>query len=232
MGAVGEASFRMELLPDAARDALFAYLRRDEAARACCVSPAWRRAFSTASAAHLWAPLGDVTFDEASFGPRKITEEVVCGAATKAGAALRSLTRVPCGSLGAVPALAAAHPALQRVSVAGSVGLVFTRQVGLALAAAAAVPELHFAFCFENVEFVNQAQQVRELLEHPHARLTGLWLTAEEASLRYAGEVFGPPALDVLRAVEAAARAHSGCLRSLQVVLDFETRRPAWSGSQ
>ena len=225
MGAVGEPSFRLELLPDEARDVLFACLRRDEAARACCVSPAWRLAFSTAAAAHLWAPLGDITFDAASFGPRRITEALVCGAAAKAGAELRSLSRVPCACLGVVPALTAAQPALRRVSVSDSIGLDITSQVGLALAAAAAVPELHFAFCCENVEFVNQTQPVRALLEHPHARLTGLWITADEAGLRYAGEVFGPDALDVLRAVEAALRTHCGCLRSLQVVLDFETPR-------
>jgi hypothetical protein len=220
-----EPSFRLELLPDAARDVLFAFLRRDEAARACCVGVAWRDAFSTAAVAHLWAPQGDVTFDAASFGPRQISEAVVRGAAAKAGAQLRSLTRVPCACLGVVPALAAAHPTLQRVSVADSVDLAFTDQVGLALAAAAAVPELHFSFCCENVEFVEQSQEVRALLQHPHARLTGLWVTADEASMRYATEVFGPDALGVLRAAEAVVRAHSGWLRSLHVVLDFETPR-------
>ena len=82
-------AFELQHLPEAARDVLFSFLRRDEAARACCVCAAWRRALS---APHLWSAL---TFDVASFGALQISEAVVRGAVAKAGAALRSLSHLP-----------------------------------------------------------------------------------------------------------------------------------------
>ena len=114
--AVAQPLFKIELLPDAARDALFALLRRDEAARACCVSRAWRAAFSGVAAAHLWA---DITFDEASFGELSVeTSSVVLGAAAKAGAALRSLSALPDRHVSLLPSLARAHPGLRCVRLA------------------------------------------------------------------------------------------------------------------
>ena len=212
MGVGGEPSFRLELLPHTARDVLFACLRRDEAARACCVSPAWRRAFSTA---HLWA---DIAFDAASFGPHGITEAVVRGAVSKAGAELNSLHCLPSYFLGLVPELAAAHPKLQRVSVAGGVGY---GQLEEALAAAAGVSELHVALRCENATFSRSELQHVALLEHPRLRLTGLVVEANQ-QLRQLG-LIDPEAPVLLRAATAAVRAHARTLRELWVSAEAGT---------
>ena len=105
-------AFRIERLPDGARDVLFALLTRPEAARACCVSRAWNRALCTA-ARHLWAELDFA----APFFPARVTREVVRGACAKARDALRAVT-LPCAYFSALlPALATAHPHLARVVV-------------------------------------------------------------------------------------------------------------------
>jgi hypothetical protein len=196
---------RLELLPDAARDVLFLRLRRDEAARACCVCAAWRHAFSSAAAAHLWA---EITFDAAHFGTLDITPAVVRGAAAKAGAALRTLSELPPLCLPTLPALAAAHPDLRCVRVAPDLLLTDVRG-GAVLAAAAAVPELHLGLEVQDRDLCKVAV-LRELLLHPSVRLHRLTFGSEDE-----GPPWPPNARLLLRALAATLRAHASTLREL-----------------
>jgi hypothetical protein len=113
--------FHVDALPDEARDTLFRAFTYDTAARACCVSRAWNRAFGT-HARHLWAEL---VFDARHLGV-PLTDAVVRGVAAKARDALTSITMPetllfgPHGqaggaSSGLVLSLCASHPALTHV---------------------------------------------------------------------------------------------------------------------
>ena len=142
--------FRLELLPDAARDRIFALLRVDEAARACCVSRAWRSAFSGAAVAHLRAEL---TFDSASFGPLDVVSPtLVFAAVTQAGPGLRTLRAVPWSAVKMLPGLARALPGLRSVTLDGALGIEEEHRID-ALAVADAVPELHVEIDVDEHDF-------------------------------------------------------------------------------
>ena len=208
-------SFQMQLLPEAARDLIFNLLRRDEAARACCVCAAWRRAFS---APHLWAAL---TFDQASFGYLTVSRDVVRGAAAKAGAALRSLS-LPSHCLGLVSALAAAHPGLACVRLADPFHLrwhICLPQAKQLRAAAAAVRELHLGLIIEEDFFFSAAASTAlELLRLPSLRVAHFSVGG------YGGHNLSLQPL--LQPLAAVLRAHAHTLRELHVIASC-ARAPA-----
>ena len=196
----------------------FTFLRRDEAARACCVCAAWRRAFSSTATAHLWA---DIVFNEAHFGGLAITSDVVQGAASKAGASLRSLTLLPnvCASL--VPVLAAAHAGLRTVRLASAFQCDRPDEAR-ALLHPAALPELELEISNDDREFCHDVQ-LQLALRHPSLRVLNISTVMPDM---YGGDPPQPP--ELLRALTAALRTHATTLRALNIRYDdFEVAHPS-----
>ncbi len=117
--------FRLEALPEFARDAIFHAITRFDAPRACCVSTAWNAALC-GEAPHLWAELDFTSFEQfgaAAEEPRKalrlrVTDKVVPGACGKARpGALRAITLHEGELADLLPELKAAHPSLRCVEL-------------------------------------------------------------------------------------------------------------------
>lgn len=210
MAAAGaqQPSFRIELLPDAARDALFRALLRDEVARACCVCRAWNRSLSL-RARHLWS---DICFDAAHFGI-DVTDAVVRGAAAKGGDALRSLSALPRAALHVLPSLSARHPALGCVRLVDAHSTATADELGALLSACDVVQELHASICVSTYDMPddNDNNLLPVLLQHPSLRMRSLRV-----------DVFGiaPNAEGVfLPCVAAALQTHAPWLVELRIVL-------------
>jgi hypothetical protein len=115
-------AFRLEALPDAARDAIFEAVTRFDAARACCVSTAWNAALCR-DAPHLWAELDFTSyaqFEAAADEPRKalrlrVTDKVVRGACGKERQALRAIKLYEGELADLLPELMTAYPSLRCV---------------------------------------------------------------------------------------------------------------------
>ena len=197
--------FALEALPDAARDALFAFLTRPEAARACCVSRAWNRVFCTA-VRHLWA---DITFDRAHFGRMHSSDAVVYGAAAKAGDALRCLSDLPDWALRLIPGLKARHPLLERERMDDCD--LFVSDVSEATAACDAVRELSNVRLFVTLADCCHHPGLHALLRHGSLRLRVLDMDILEETETAVGTTLLLPVLT------AALRAHAATLRTLTV---------------
>jgi hypothetical protein len=167
---------RLQLLPEAARDAVFAALTPREAARACCVSRGWRAALS---APHLWSRLDFVRSaavpDDAGNVPA-----VVLGACAKAGHALRAV-RLFGETAGVVPAIAAAHPGVESITLVASAWRM-PLQPALLAACLGASPALRALYADVRLD-VGAPAAHDALLAHPALRATRLTLSAHVSRL-------------------------------------------------
>jgi hypothetical protein len=202
------AAFQLELLPDGARDAIFHALSRETAARACCVSRAWNRAFcSGAGARRLWAELN---FEAPFFEAARVTPALVRGACAKARDKLRAVTLHDATLAAIVPALLTAHPKLARVTFACDEEVAWPH-VADALSVGHPLVELR---CVVKASLLDLTQHWALLR---HAALRAHYLEVEDTLSADADE-----AAAQVRAVADTVRAHASSVESVFLyALDF-----------
>jgi hypothetical protein len=175
----GPCLLRLELLPQAALDAVFAALTPREAGRACCVSRAWKNSLS---APHLWARVDFVRAGAEREYARNVAPGVVRGACIKAGDALRAVRLAAETARLLVPIIAALHPGLESVTLVASPWCHTLSQEELAVCLRGSPPlrELHADVC---VTLGAEAAEDDALLTHAALRASGLTLTAHASRL-------------------------------------------------
>jgi hypothetical protein len=200
-----EPAFRLEALPDTARDMLFKLLPYKQAARACLVSRSWNATLSLP----LWSRLA---FDDAH-GGGSVTDAVVRGAIAKARGTLRNVT-LPHASLLNVLDDARVSAALRSVEVKNDCDVNEARAV---LFACTTLEELHIGLGMATEDM--RTCTVLAVLNHRALRAKRLSFSGHTTrNLAQATQLF--------REIAGALSKHAGGLQSLDITLttDFSNQ--------
>lgn len=191
---------------------VLAALPLEDVARACCVSSAWQRALGGAEMRFLWANL---VFAPPQF-LRPVTPATVRGACAKAGEELASVTVNTISLAALLPALAAAHLRLTRVTLGGGHSLP-----DAVLAALLSLPRplAELRTCVRLNPLAPDASLA--LMRHPSLRATGLVVCFPDG-WPSGGLVQGA----ALRCIADVVTAHAGGLRTFVCWLPYKEHRP------